>query len=177
MKSSMSLTGEHEDHKVAAVFETETDARGMAKSLCDSTSLAKEQVTVLRPSDRHPGEGLEPEDQGIWHTLVRSHIGLGIGGAALGFLLFLVMSASGLALVAQNGVVAASVFAALGLIVGLLMAGAVTIRPDHTPYLIKAQSALRKGKYVVAVHASSAQQLQEARSLLQSRNVNSVQTL
>lgn len=35
MKSSVSLTGEHEAHKVAAVFETEPDARGMAKAICD----------------------------------------------------------------------------------------------------------------------------------------------
>lgn len=177
MKSSMSLTGEHEDHKVAAVFETETDARGMAKSLCESTSLEKDQVTVLRPSDTHQGEGLEPEDQGIWYTLVRSHIGLGIGGAVLGFVLFLVMNASGIGLIAQNTVVAASVFTAFGAVFGLLLAGVVTIRPDHTPYLIKTQSALREGKYVLAVHASSVKQLQEAKSLLKSRQVNTVQTL
>ncbi|MBL3558893.1 MULTISPECIES: hypothetical protein [Marinobacter] len=177
MKSSMSLTGEQESHKVAAVFDTESDARGTAKALCEGTSLADDQVSVLSPRDRHPGKQLEPEDQGIWNTLVRSHVGLGAGGAVTGFIVFLVLSALGIGFISQNSVVAASVLAALGLMVGLLLAGAVTIRPDHTPYLMKAQSALSKGKYVLTVHASSTEQLQEAKSLLDSRNVKTVQTI
>lgn len=177
MKSSTSLTGEHEFHKVAAVFDTEPDALGTAKALCGETSLTDKQVTVLSPSDQHQGQELEPEDQGIWKTLVRSHVGLGAGGAVTGFIAFLILSALGISFIAQNAVVAASVLAALGLMLGLLLAGAVTIRPDHTPYLMKAQSALRKGQYVLAVHAESAQQLQEAKSLLHARNVKTVQTL
>lgn len=177
MKPSMSLTGEQEGHKVAAVFDTEPDARGVAKALQEGTSLTNEQVTVLSPVDRHQGKELEPEDEGIWQTLVRSHIGLGAGGAVTGFIVFLILSALGIGFIAQNAVVAASVLAALGLVLGLLLAGAVTIRPDHTPYLMKAQSALRKGKYVLTVHASSAQQLQEAKSLLDARNVKTVQTI
>lgn len=177
MKSSMSLTGEQEDHKVAAVFDTEQDARGTARTLCETTSLTDEQVSVLGPRDSHQGSELEPEDQGIWQSLVRSHIGLGAGGAVTGFVAFLILSALGIGFIAQNAVVAAAVLAALGLMLGLLLAGAVTIRPDHTPYLVKAQSALQQGKYVLAVHASSSEQLQEAKSLLDSRNVKTVQTI
>ncbi|MDK8464825.1 hypothetical protein [Marinobacter sp. SS13-12] len=177
MQSSMSLTGEQEGHKVAAVFDTETEAKGAAKALCEGTSLTDDQVAVLSPRDRHTGSELEPEDQGIWHTLVRSHVGLGAGGAVTGFIVFLILSALGIGFIAQNAVVAASVLAALGLMLGLLLAGAVTIRPDHTPYLMKAQSALSKGKYVLTVHASSTQQLQEAKSLLDARNVKTVQSI
>lgn len=177
MKPSMSLTGEHDSHKVAAVFETESDARTMAEALREGTSLADDQVTVLSPSDRHQGQELEPDDQGIWHTLVRSHIGLGIGGIVAGLLLFLILSTLGVGFIVQNTLVSASVLAALGLAIGLLIAGAVTLRPDHTPYLVKAQSALRQGKYVLAIHASSGQQLEEATSLLDARHVKTVQTL
>ena len=73
--------------------------------------------------------------------------------------------------------VSASALTALGLMLGLLLAGGVTIRPDHTPYLMKAQSALRKGQYVLAIHAENTQQVQEAKSLLSARNVKTVQTL
>lgn len=177
MKPSMSLTGEHVDHKVAAIFETEPDARGTAKALCEGTSLTDQQVSVLSPADRHQGTELEPEDQGIWQTLVRSHIGLGIGGIALGFAVFLLLNALDIGFITQNVIVAASVLGALGLAVGLLLAGMVTVRPDHTPYLVRAQSALRRGKYVLAVHASSAHQLREAKSLLHSRNVKTVHTI
>jgi hypothetical protein len=79
--------------------------------------------------------------------------------------------------IAQNGVVAAAVLAALGLILGLLLAGGVTLRPDHTPYVAKAQSALKDGKYVLTVHASSAEQLKEATAVLKNRNVQLVRTI
>lgn len=177
MQSSMSLTGEQESHKVAAVFDTEADARETAKVLCQSTTLKDGQVTVLSPRDPHQGGELEPEDQGILRTLIRSHVGLGAGGAVTGFIVFLILSALGIGFIAQNALVAGSVLAAFGLMLGLLLAGAVTIRPDHTPYLMMAQSALRKGKYVLAVHASSTQQLQEAKSLLDARNVKTVQSI
>ncbi|MDL0430428.1 hypothetical protein QPM17_04790 [Marinobacter sp. TBZ242] len=177
MKSSVGLTGEQQGHKVAAVFDTEPDARGTAKAICEETSLTDEQVTVLSPADRHQGKELEPEDQGIWQTLVRSHVGLGVIGAVAGFVLFLILSALGVGLATDNTIVAASVMTAFGGVFGLLVAGGVTLRPDHTPYLVKAQSALREGKYVLAVHASSFEQLQEAKSLLDSRNVKTVQTI
>ncbi|PXX90370.1 hypothetical protein DIT71_12835 [Marinobacter vulgaris] len=177
MNSSANLTGEKEDHKVAAVFDTEPDARGTAKAICEETSLTDEQVTVLSPNDRHQGKELEPEDQGIWRTLVRSHIGLGIAGAVAGFVLFLILSALGVGFIAQNTVVAASVMTVIAAAIGMLVAGAVTLRPDHTPYLMKAQAALSEGKYVLAVHASSLEQLQEAKSLLDARNVKTMPTI
>jgi hypothetical protein len=177
VKPSMSLIGEHEGHKVAAVFETESDANGTAKALCDETSLTDEQVSVLSPADHHQGKALEPEDQGIWHTLVRSHLVLGVGGAISGFIVFVILSGLGTGFIAQNAMVAASALSALGLMFGLLLAGGVTIRPDHTPYLMKAQSALRKGQFVLAVHAANAQQIREAKSLLDARNVKTVHTL
>ncbi len=128
----------------------------------------------MKPSMSLTGE---PEDQGIWKTLVRSHVWLGVGGAVTGFILFLLLNALGVGFIAQNALVAASVLTAIGAAIGMLLAGAVTIRPDHTPYLVKAQSALNKGKYVLAVHASSSEQLQEAKSLLDSRNVKTVETI
>ncbi|NMT64280.1 hypothetical protein [Marinobacter orientalis] len=177
MKPSASLIGEQEDHKVAAVFDTESDARGTAKAICEETSLTDEQVTVLSPDDRHQGKQLEPEDRGIWKTLVRSHIGLAIVGAVAGFVLFLILSTVGVGFIARNAVVAVSVMTAFGAVFGMLAAGAVTLRPDHTPYLAKAQSALSEGKYVLAVHASSLEQLQEVKSLLNARNIKIMPTI
>ncbi len=147
--------------------------------LSQETSLDHEQVIVVSPpQDQHPGEELEPENQGIWQTLVRSHLWLGIGGAVAGFIVFLILSAIGVGgFIAQNGVVAAAVLAALGLILGLLVAGGVTLRPDHTPYVAKAQSALKEGKYVLTVHASSSEQLKEATTVLKNRNVRLVRTI
>lgn len=177
MRSSMSLSGEKTSHKVTAVFETATEANAAAKELHEATSLSQDQITILGPGDKHPGQELEPEDKGIWATLVRAHIGLGIVGAIIGFLVFLLLNASGLPFIAQNTLIAGIVLSVLGLFCGLLLAGAFTLRPDHAPYLVKAQSALRRGKYVVAAHASSSEQRNEAQALLKKRGVKTVPTI
>lgn len=177
MKPSVSITGEHQAHKVAAIFETESDANGVAQTLSQDTSLDDEQVIVVTPHDQHQGEALEPENKGIWHTLLRSHLWLGVGGAIAGFILFLILSAAGVGFIVQNTMAAAAVLAALGGVLGLLLAGGVTLRPDHTPYVVKAQTALTKGKYVLTVHASSSEQLKEATTVLKNRNVKLVRSI
>lgn len=177
MKSSVSITGEHQAHKAAAIFETESDAKGVAETLSKNTSLNDEQVLVVTPQDQHQGEALEPENQGIWHTLLRSHLWLGVGGAIAGFILFLILSAAGVGFIVQNTMAAAAVLAALGGVIGLLLAGGVTLRPDHTPYVVKAQAALNEGKYVLTVHASSSEQLKEATTVFKNRNVKMIRTI
>ena len=177
MKPSMSLSGERIDHKMAAVFDTEADANNLAKALWEQTSLTDKQVTVIGPSTPHQGTALEPEDGGIWRTLVRSHLGLGAVGGVLGFIFFLVLSALGIGFIVQNVVIAGAVMTSFGVIFGLLAAGAFSIRPDHMPYLMKAQAALREGKYVLTVHASTMHQLQEAKSLLESRDIDKIYTI
>lgn len=176
MKNAASLKGEVVDHKIAAVFESRTEAENTALALREETSLASDQIIVVSPDDPNSGRALEPESQGIWRTLVRSHVGLGIAGAVVGFVLFLVLYSADVAFITLNLVVSVIVITVFGAVGGLLLAGMVTLRPDHTPYLVLAQSALRKGKYVLTVHASSAEQLDEAKKTLRNRGVRSVRS-
>lgn len=176
MNNSMGLSGEVFDHKVAAVFETGSDAEIAARTICETTSLDDDQVTLLRPNAYDPDWELEPEDQGIWRTLVQSHLWLGAMGIVAGLILFLVLSAMNIGFIVLNTWVAASVLAALGGICGLLAAGAVTIRPDHMPYLMTAQSALRNGYFVLAVHTSSLQQLEEVQKVLRKWHTRLIRT-
>src|SRR5690606_41194221 len=61
-------------HKVAAIFETESDANGVARVLSQDTSLDHEQVIVVSPQDQHPGEELEPEKDRKSTRLNSSHV-------------------------------------------------------------------------------------------------------
>ncbi|MFW5823969.1 MAG: hypothetical protein ACOCVV_03280, partial [Marinobacter sp.] len=95
MKTSMHVSGEAVDHKLAAECETATEAEKVAEELCQSTSLSPQQVSVIGPDDDHQGKALEPEDRGIWHTAIRSHVWLGLAGMAGGLLLFLILLVQG----------------------------------------------------------------------------------
>lgn len=177
MTQSNPVSGEAMDHKLAAVFDTDAEAKKSVDAVLEATSLEPDQVKIVRPGDTLAGWELEPEDRGIWRTLVRSHIGLGAVGAVVGFGAFLLLFALDVGFIANNGVVAAAVLTALGAAFGLMVGGLVTLRPDHMPYLVAAQSALRKGKTVVAVHARDRAQLEEASEELHRWPVKTVSSM
>ncbi len=177
MTPSNRVSGESVDHKLAAIFENDSEAKESVSAVLDATGLDPDQVKIVRPGDTHPGWELEPEDRGIWRTLLRSHLWLGLLGAVVGLVVFLLLFSVGVGFVANNGLVAAVVLAALFAVFGLLAAGLLTLRPDHMPYIVAAQSALRAGKTVVAVHAKDRAQLEAAKKELQGRSVKTVSSL
>lgn len=177
MKTSMHVSGESYDHKLAAECGTATEAEKVADDLCSVTRLSREQVRVVSPEDDHKGSKLEPEDQGIMHTAIRSHVWLGLAGVVGGLVLFVIMAAAGVPFVAQNPLWAAPVFAAFGGVAGLLLGGAFTLRPDHTAYVARSGSALKKGRYVVSIHARDRDQIGEAKRYLKERHIHTIQTV
>ncbi|GGY75444.1 hypothetical protein [Marinobacter zhanjiangensis] len=177
MKTSMHLSGEVLRHKLAAECGTVTEAEKVADDLCNQTSLSRDQIRVIHPGDDHQGGSLEPEDKGIAHTAIRSHVWLGLAGAAGGLLLFIVLAAAGIPFVAQNLIWAGALFSVFGGVVGLLLGGVYTLRPDHTAYASRSSSALRKGYYMVTIHARDRDQLGEAKSYLKARHIHTVRSL
>lgn len=171
------ITGETFDHKIAAIFASETEALDAAESIRSHTTLRDAQVFIISPHDPHSGKALEPEDRGIWRTLVRSHIWLGIAGAAAGLILFGFLMAADIRFVVANAVTAMFITIVFGATTGMMLGGLITLRPDHMPYLMKTQAALKEGKYVVAVHATSSEQQQEAEKLLNTGEGETTQSL
>lgn len=171
------ITGETFDHKVAAIFENEASATQAAKAVRDATSLREAQIFIVGPNTPHPGWELEPEDTGIWNTLVRSHIWLAVVGAMLGIVFFLILYVSNIPFITQNALTSALLALGFGAVIGMMFAGLITLRPDHMPYVSMAKSALRKGKYVVAIHATTAEQLKEANAALDKLDVKKFSTL
>ncbi|MFL1406026.1 hypothetical protein ACJO2E_11855 [Marinobacter sp. M1N3S26] len=176
MKMTMHVSGETLDHKLAARCGTATEAEKIADDLCTATSLSRGQVRIIHPGDDHKGSKLEPEDQGIMHTAIRSHIWLGLAGVAGGLLLFSVLAAAGLPFVAQNLIWAGALFAVFGGVAGLLLGGVYTLRPDHTVYVSRSASALDKGHYMVTIHARDRDQVGEAQRYLKARHIHTVRS-
>jgi len=120
------------------------------------------QVRILPPDDathdsiNRLGRVVEPETAGIAHTLVRSHVTLGFGGAVVGALLW------GLLRLINSGVVLyASAwslvpFVMIGAAAGLLLAGALSLRPDHASLITRLRQGLREGRWAVVAHPRSA---------------------
>ena len=169
MARNFSLTGEVSNSKVAAVFASEASAREVAGRVRSTLQLSDAQVQVITPADRRPGHKPGPESQGIFHTIVRAHVHLGLWGAVAGAVAFAVLWAMGLPMIVNSAALAAPVMVAFGAVAGLMLGGLVSLRPDHDPYINKVFDALGEGRSAVVVHAFSREQNAQAAGVAQGR--------
>lgn len=177
MKHRMALTGETSDHKVVGLIADETAAHELAEAVRAGAGLQEAQVRLLSPGDDRIGRTLEPENRGIVRTMIRAHIWLGLAGAIVGLLAFGIMIALGVQFIALNPWWSAFLLIGFGTIGGLMLGGAVSLRPDHSPYIAASREALRQGRYVVVVHATSSDELEQAEAILKANADDTVRTL
>ncbi|UWX04672.1 riboflavin biosynthesis protein RibA [Pseudoxanthomonas sp. NC8] len=172
------MTGELSDSKVAAVFDGEQEARLIARQTQRTLGLSSGKVQVVTPHDARPGRKMEPEDRGIFRTLVIAHYKLGLVGIGLGLLLYVTLYAAGLeAVVASCLSLAAALIIGYGGVFGLMAGGLVTLRPDHSPYVAKIRAALKEGRCAVVVHAHDDDERDRARDVLAAHGGETIRTL
>ena len=177
MSTLSPVSGEASDTKVAAIFEDEGRARRIAAKLRRRLGLRQSQVQVITRHDRHAGRKLEPENKGIFRTMLIAHVKLGLVGAAVGGALFVLLYLSGLQLVTSSPGFAAAVIIAYGGVFGLMAGGLVTLRPDHDPYIHKVYRGLDEGRSAVVVHAFDAAQRKAAQQALDEEGGETIRTL
>lgn len=177
MHGASPVTGEVSNHKVAAIFDSEQQARAAATALQDNLQLGGAQVQVLTSADRRPRRKLEPETRGIFRTIIVAHLRLGIAGTVLGAVVFAVLYAMGIPMIVQSPFAAGAAIVAFGAVAGLLLGGLVSLRPDHDAYIQSVYSALAAGRAAVVVHAFSAAQRASAAEDLRARGGETTSTL
>ena len=177
MKILDSLVAEQSESKVAALFETEAQARHVADDLRRLLRLDAKQVVVVTPADRHPGRKLEPESHGIFLTILVAHYKMGIVGLVCGLLLFAVLYAQEVPFIVNSPGASAAVIVAFSITAGLMVGGLVSLRPDHAPYLRKAADALEAGQAVVVVHPFDDTQREQAVAQFQAMGKQPISTL
>ena len=177
MQDQIALTGEQSDHKIAGITQDQAAAEATVDRLREQLALSAAAVRLLKPEDDEVNRTLEPESRGIWKTLVRGHVWLAGVGAIIGLLVFLVMLLLEVRFVVDNPLAAGLALFAFCTVGGLLLGGALTLRPDHVPFLVAARAALRKGQAVVVVHAETMEQRRQARQILDQAGFKTVGTL
>ncbi len=177
MDTLSALGGERSASKVAATFDREATARTVARQLRAQLGLTASQVMVVTPADRHPGRKLEPEGEGIVRTILFAHRRLAVVGMVIGAAAYLVMRVMALAPILSAPWLSALVLVGYGGVFGLLAGGLVSLRPDHDPYILKVQHALRAGACAVVVHPFDPEQRDRAVQALEVRGGAPVRTL
>lgn len=164
--SSSPLTpfGEHSLTLVAAVFDNPSQAEQVAAALRHEPGL---HSTVIHPGDQSVARKLEPEQHGIWRTLLRSHAVFMPVGAALGVVVALLLVAAGWPAAVESPFFAALFLALMGGFFGGMVAGLLTLRPDHAVVIRKVRAALARGGHAVVIHPMNEMRARAAMAALQ----------
>ncbi len=168
MQWQKALFGERSLTKVAGLFVDRASAETAASQLLDGAGFAPTQVRLLGPEvgnlkDRDLlARQVEPEQHGIWRTILRAHLTMGLLGFVAGTLLFAGWWLSGDAAIRTTPGMAWVSMAGFGATFGLLLGGLLSMRPDHGRVISRVRRALRLGRWAVVVHPVSAEQTQLA---------------
>lgn len=167
------LFAERSMTKVASLHPNRASAERAAEAARQGAGLAPNQVVVLGPDDakRRNAElfsrSLQPESRGIFRSIGRTHAVLGVLGLVAGLVVYVALRASGSPAVATSPWLALVLCVFITTACGLMLGGALALRPDQIRVIARVRSGLRAGRWAVAVHALSADQAAQAGHALQ----------
>lgn len=171
------IFGERSLTKIAALFDQAIEARTAAERVVRDGRLPVRRVLIVGPGDRALGRKLEPEDEGIFWTLVKAHVSLGAGGLMLGLLFGWLLVIADVPFAAASPYYAVGVVGTFGMIAGLILGGLVTLRPDHALLISQVKDGLDRGLWAVVVHPTSRDQEIRALNVLEHCGGAVIQTL
>lgn len=163
------LTDEEFPHKVTVELTTRESAEAVMEEISRESELGSTHLELVAPGDEDLGRKVEPENRGIARTAVKSHVVLGLLFLALGLAIAWMLVTFGPPVTRSNPV---QVFIALALVptlVGLLLAGAITLRPDHDPMINATRGATDAGFWTLVVHCKDETQKQRVTHLANHR--------
>jgi hypothetical protein len=177
VKQVIDPTGENSNHKVAAVFDDADDAFDAHRELLDRMPLEREQIDIIAPEEKRIGRRLLPDSAGIWHTVIRSHLVLGLAGMLAGIVLFFGLLAADVQFIQANPFFGAYALVHVSFLLSLLVAGALALRPDQLPWIWTARTAWRAGRHVLVAHARSTDEMNDIRAFIPGSRSGVAQTL
>lgn len=160
------ISGENYSHKVTAEFASQIEADNAVKTLIDQAGLPSAQITVVQPHDPTMARKIEPETKGIGRSLARAHVTLGLGGLVAGLVLAAILVAVGPEATQSSPLMTFMALGFLFAMLGLLLGGAVSLRPDHDPMIEHTRTATDAGKWTVIAHCTSTEQQDTVKNVI-----------
>lgn len=183
MRIKRLIFGERSLTKVAALFSSKSAAESVVRQVKDAAGLDDPQVYLMGPKDEPALNGtafsrkLEPETTGIWRTMIRAHVAAGTAGVIAGLLVYLGFIAAGSVAVQSTPGMSLAAMVFLGGLIGLLLGGLLTARPDHIRVIAAVRSAIRQGRWAVVIHPLTQNQLDVSMRALRARSDRVVRSL
>lgn len=175
--SWQALFGERATTKIAAIFDTRDAAAAMAESLSAHARLEGNQWMLIAPHEQGFARKLEPETQGIARTGIRAHLILGAVGFLAGVMLWLLLYFLHITYIVASPVASAAVIISFATILGMMLGGLVTARPDHQIVILQVRKAAEQGKWSLVLHPRDPEQCELLMQELSDTDVDVVRTV
>lgn len=165
--------GERSLTKLAGLYGERAAAERAALEVTRAAGLQPAQVRILGPEDAHRSHrewfsrSVEPETGGIFRTLLRTHLVLGVVGAVAGVLLYATLVGTRQAMVVGSPLLSFIAIVGFATTFGLMAGGLLSLRPDHTLLINQLRTGLKGNRWAVVVHPTDERQVQAAREALQ----------
>ncbi|GGE69125.1 hypothetical protein GCM10011533_21900 [Streptosporangium jomthongense] len=166
------VLGENYSHKISEEFDSQVAAERGAESL-ENLGIPLAQIRIIQPNDPSMAQKVEPETQGIARSMVKAHVWFGLIGLVVGLAVAGLLVTVGPALTRSSPVMTFIAMGFLFPVLALLIAGAVSLRPDHDLIIEKARTAKENGRWTVVAHCDSLEQQKLAKTAMH----HSTQTL
>jgi hypothetical protein len=177
------MFGEKSLTKVVAVFDDQASAEAVIGRLLRLPGMEPGQVRLAGPKDLRThradlfGRKMEPEQRGIFQTLLRTHVVTGFAGGVLGLVLYAYLMGTGHPMMVSSPLLAFIAIVGFATTFGLMLGGLVAMRPDHIRLITQVRAALRSGRWAVVVHPTDGHQADLAQEALQASSANVMRTL
>lgn len=177
------MFGEKSLTKVVGLFIDKTQADAAAADVMKTPGMVAGQTRVLGPQDAKMshrelfGRSMEPEQHGIFKTMLITHGVTGLAGGVLGVLLFIWFYRNGQPMVVSSPMLAFIAMVGFGMTFGLILGGLLTIRPDHIWLISAVRSALKENRWAVVVHPTDAEQTVAAKETLRQSGAEVLKSL
>lgn len=166
---AVNVIDEQHPAKVAAVFNSEAEANRARQDLINEGKFANRLISVVEPDDSDLSKKIEPESQGIARTIIKSHGVLGVVGLFAGLIAASILVAAGPTFTQDSPLPTYLALSFFGLLIGLMIAGAVTLRPDHDPLINETIEASQHQQWTVIVQTDDRDATNLAKQILQNK--------
>ncbi len=173
----MNIIDEKHPSKVAGIFHSLEMAEAAQEKLIQQGHFKAGDIKIVRPNDAGISKKIEPGDSGIATTLANSHIIFGIGGLVFGLLVALVLITLGPDMFKSSPLLVFFALAFIGAMVGLMIAGVVSLRPDQDHLISDTVEASHENKWSVVVQIDNDEDNERAESLMKETAVSVTHTL
>lgn len=162
----LEIIGEKRPGMVSGVFSNEEDAKTAVACLVHEGDFDSENINLVSPNDKYFEQKVEPDEAGIARTLVMSHLVFGFMGLLIGLILAAMLTLFGPPLAQSSPMFTTMALALICFFIGLIVAGLVSVRPDHDPLIVSTREAIRSGSWAVVVHTLDKDEMYRAKIVM-----------